>query len=89
MSDQWYNNKELFEMINELKIELSNVTKELATTTKLIKGYNGLRENQNEFDDRLTKIETCFENKKENKKDYQWLIGFAFGVLVFLITKFL
>lgn len=34
--DDWYSKKELFEMIQELKVEL-------AETTRLIREYNGLR----------------------------------------------
>ena len=40
--DNWYDNKQLFEMINELKIEL-------AETSKLIKEYNGLRKKSKRF----------------------------------------
>lgn len=71
--DDWYNNKELYEMINDLKIQLLE-------TTRLIKGYNGLREKQNELDERIEKLETIIENKKENKKDYQWILGWLIGL---------
>ena len=80
--DNWYDNKQLFEMINELKIEL-------AETSKLIKEYNGLRKNQNDFEGRLTKVETCLNNTKDNKKDYQWLFGWLIGLagLIYGILK--
>lgn len=47
---QWYTNKELYEMINDFKlsltqtkIEMQNTQKELLETQKLVREYNGLR----------------------------------------------
>jgi len=75
--ENWYNNKELFEMINELKMELTE-------TTKLIKEYNGLRKSQKDFEGRLREIETCLENKNENKREIQWLLGWLVGLAAFI-----
>lgn len=80
--EDWYDNKQLFEMINDLRIDL-------AETLKLIKEYNGLRKNQNDFEKRLTIIEDCISNKKENKKDYQWILGWlvALAGLIYAFLK--
>ena len=79
--EQWYNNKELFEMIDALKDEMSQ-------TRALIKEYNGLRRSQMQLELRLKTVEDCLDNKKENKKDYQWLVGIIIGVAIAMITKF-
>ena len=77
--DPWYTNKELFEMINDLKIQL-------AETTKLIKQYNGLRKKQENFDDRLFVVEKNLENIKESKKDKQWLLGWIVATVSLIYT---
>ena len=42
--EQWYSNKELFEQINDLKLEFEQLRIELKETRDSIKKYNGLRE---------------------------------------------
>lgn len=89
MENDAYSIKELVNMIYELKIEL-------AKTQTLIQKYNGLREKQtryesaqDEIDLRLKTVEDCLTNKKETKKDYQWILGvvIAFASLVYAILK--
>jgi uncharacterized protein involved in exopolysaccharide biosynthesis len=89
MDNEAYSAKELVNMIYELKIEL-------AKTQTLIQKYNGLREKQANFEDeqgdmsiRLKAVEDSLANKKENKKDYQWILGviIAFASLVYAILK--
>ncbi|MEL7569434.1 MAG: hypothetical protein AAGU14_02625 [Eubacteriaceae bacterium] len=89
MENDAYSIKELVNMIYELKIEL-------AKTQTLIQKYNGLREKQtryesaqDEIDLRLKTVEDCLINKKETKKDYQWILGvvIAFASLVYAILK--
>lgn len=79
---EWFSNKELFEMINELKVQLSE-------TTRLIKEYNGLRKKQNDFEGRLIKVENRLSNSREHKKDWQWALGWivAFASIVLSILK--
>lgn len=78
----WYDNKELFEMIQELKDELRE-------TTKLIKEYNGLRKKQNDFEGRLIMLEQFLSNNKDNKKDRQWLLGWivALASMLYSVLK--
>lgn len=89
MENDAYSIKELVNMIYELKIEL-------AKTQTLIQKYNGLREKQARYDGaqdemntRLKTVEDCLDNKKETKKDYQWILGvvIAFASLVYAILK--
>ncbi len=48
--EQWYSNKELFEMINGLKSDLTE-------TRKVVKEYNDLRHSLNDCIRRVTEIE--------------------------------
>jgi hypothetical protein len=44
MGDPWYDNKQLFEMVQELKEDIRTISSEMKQTTEIIKKYNGLRE---------------------------------------------
>ena len=54
--NQWYTNKDLFEMIGKLNTELSK-------TTQLISRYNGLLERQTSFEGRLKNLEVCIDKQ--------------------------
>lgn len=75
----WYDNKELFEMIQELK-------EELRETTRLIKEYNGLRKKQYDFEGRLISLEQNLNNSKDSKKDRQWLLGWIVALVSVLYS---
>jgi hypothetical protein len=42
--DQWYSNKQLFEMMQEVTTKMAELQLEMAQTTILIRDYNGLRQ---------------------------------------------
>jgi hypothetical protein len=41
--NNWYDNKSLFEMLQEVKADISEMRTEMAETRTLIRDYNGLR----------------------------------------------
>ncbi|MGF7431106.1 hypothetical protein PQV03_10115 [Thermoanaerobacterium thermosaccharolyticum] len=41
---EWYDNKELYEMFQQLKADMADLSKEMAETRTLIRDYNGLRQ---------------------------------------------
>lgn len=41
---EWYTNRDLFEMIQSLRGEMTALSAELARTTEAVRRYNGLRE---------------------------------------------
>jgi len=43
LGEQWYTNKELFELINELQKDFRDLRSEMRQTREIIKQYNGLR----------------------------------------------
>jgi hypothetical protein len=52
---EWYNNKELYEMFQQLKLDMADLSKEIAETRTLIRDYNGLRQ---KVDDTASKLST-------------------------------
>ena len=88
--NDWYSNKDLFEMMQVFKSEVSNLTEEMGKTTTLIRDYNGLRGTINEVDKRVTRIEEYVVNesknnksRKQNKRDY---IAWVFAFLMFMVA---
>jgi len=51
--DQWYSNKQLFEMMQSLTTKMAELQLEMAQTTILIRDYNGLREKINRCEHEL------------------------------------
>ena len=45
--NNWYSNKELFEMVEDLKGDMTDLRLEMKETKTLIRDYNGLRQNIN------------------------------------------
>lgn len=41
---EWYDNKELFEMLQQIRLEMLDLRKEMTETRAIIRNYNGLRE---------------------------------------------
>lgn len=41
--EQWYSNKDLLEMMNDLKLDITNLRVEIKETKTLIRDYNNLR----------------------------------------------
>lgn len=53
---EWYDNKELFEMLQSLKNEIIELKTELAQTKVLIRDYNGLREKVNQTEAKMSTL---------------------------------
>jgi len=74
MGDEWYNNKDLFEMIRGLTDEIKSVKTEMHETRMIIKEYNGLRKSIGKCEKRLDAMEVTDEVKKENTSNWkQWI----------------
>ncbi|WP_416149514.1 hypothetical protein ACM26V_00495 [Salipaludibacillus sp. HK11] len=87
--DQWYTNKDLFEQINSVQGDFRDLRTELTETRKVIKKYNGLREE-------IGEVKTRVESMESNKKGAQSVLegikswgGWLFGLvtLVVLLTQ--
>lgn len=76
---QWYDNKDLFEMIQDLRDELK-------TTSKLVKEYNNLRGTLNDLIRRVTSMEEQAAGRHSVGKSIREWGGWIIGLIMFLIT---
>ena len=74
---EWYDNKALYEMLQQLKDDISGLRKEMTETRTLIRDYNGLRE---KVEDTAGKVNTLM-----------WLMPIAIAGmgLIFTILNYL
>lgn len=69
---EWYDNKALYEMLQQLKDDISELRKEMTETRTLIRDYNGLRQ---KVEDVNSKINT-----------FMWLMPVAIAGMGLLFT---
>jgi len=55
MTDNWYDNKEIYEMLQEVRQDMSALREEMAATRTLIRDYNSLRQ---KLEDTAGKVNT-------------------------------
>lgn len=55
--EEWYTNKQLFEMVQGLKDDMAETRVELAATRESVRRYNGLREDLQSVKERVDAIE--------------------------------
>lgn len=74
---EWYDNKQLFEMLQQIRLEMLDLRKEMAETRAIIRNYNGLRE---KVEDTAGKVNTLM-----------WLMPVAIAGmgLIFTILNYL
>ena len=82
-SKEWYSNKDLFEMIRQLKDRMDELSNELARTTTLIRDYNSLRTNLHDMEKRISNIEGKDQAEDQTKRDY---VGWIFGIVMLIIA---
>ena len=54
-SNQWYTNKDLFELINNMQGNVRDLRAEMKSTRAMIKQYNGLREEVGKTEEEIKK----------------------------------
>ena len=78
MTDNWYDNKAIYEMLQEVKADMTDLRKEMAETRTMIRDYNSLRQ---KLEDTAGKVNTLM-----------WLTPIAIaatGVLFTILNFFL
>jgi len=78
MTENWYDNKEIYEMLQEVKADMTDLRKEMAETRTMIRDYNSLRQ---KLEETATKVNTLM-----------WLTPIAIaatGVLFTILNFFL
>ena len=78
MPDTWYDNKDIYEMMQQIKQDMAALREEMAATRTLIRDYNSLRQR---LEETATKVNTLM-----------WLTPIAIaatGVLFTILNFFL
>ncbi len=77
MPENWYDNKDIYEMLQEVRQDISSLRQEMAATRTLIRDYNSLRQ---KLEETATKVNTLM-----------WLTPVAIAAtgLMFTILNFL
>ncbi|WAA10340.1 hypothetical protein [Fervidibacillus albus] len=68
MGDQWYSNKDLFEMVSSMKDDFQELRAEMRETRNAIKKYNGLREELGETRKELFRMKDKVEEMEAVEK---------------------
>lgn len=80
--EQWYSNKELYEMMVALSKRLEKTNAELEKTQVLIRDYNGLRERLDKCEQRVEQISGLSRGGKEM---WGYVVG-GIGLLLAFIS---
>ena len=86
--NNWYSNKELFEMIDKFKEEVNDLTVEMKETKMLIRDYNGLRKNINDNNRKVGELERKIETLVDSRKEYIGYIIAAISTLFLILNYF-
>ena len=86
--NNWYSNKELFEMIDKFKEEVNDLTVEMKETKMLIRDYNGLRQNINSTNKEVGELRRKVETGIDNRKEYIGYIIAAISTLFLILNYF-
>lgn len=88
MDENWYTNKELFEQINNVSKDFTEMRAEMRETRMMIKQYNGLREKFDEVEKRQNHIESVVEGRKQVGTTIKEWGGWAVGIAALIARLF-
>lgn len=83
--NQWYTNKELFELINEVKQDFTKLRTEMSETRRIIIKYNGLYQKVEELNSELKELKAKQEGKYNLEKDIRDWGGWIFGLITLIV----
>lgn len=83
-SKEWYNNKELYEMIQRLTIDLKELSLELQETKELITKYNGLRGEIQSLKDKIKAMEEQKTGRSQVWEGIRQWIPWGIAILTLL-----
>ena len=84
--EQWYSNKDLYEMMVELSKRLESTNAEMTRTQVMIRDYNGLRQKINECESKLVEYHGESLGKETGSKNTWGYIVGAIGIASFVLS---
>lgn len=79
MGDEWFSNKELYEMVQGLKGEMKSMSQELKATREIVSRYNGLRQQIEECARKIMEMENKAAGRSSVGQAIRewggWLVG--------------
>ena len=91
--NQWYSNKELFEMLNELKIELVETQSQMrkyndlrATLNDVMKSQETLTKLVNQTINKVSDIDVARSSRRQTFKDSREIILLVIAIAGWLLT---
>lgn len=87
-NQNWYSNKELFEMLEAVKNDITDLRLDIKETKTLIRDYNGLRKTINDTKKEVSELKQQVETNQDNRKEYIGYIIAAISTLFLLLNYF-
>lgn len=91
--EQWYSNKELFEMLNELKIELVETQSQMrkyndlrATLNDVMKSQETLTKLVNQTINKVSDIDATISSRRQTFKDSKEIVLLVIAIAGWLLT---
>lgn len=84
----WYSNKEIFEMMTDLKENMNCLSLEIKETKTLIRDYNNLRGTIGKHTSQINALEQVTQKLNESKREY---IGYILATIstIFMLLNYL
>ncbi len=86
--EQWYTNKELFEMVQGLKEDMQAMSQELKQTREIVARYNGLRQQIEECSRKILAIENRAAGQSAVGRAIREWGGWIFGLVSLGVTLY-
>jgi len=83
--EEWYSNKELYELIMEMSDGLNALNVELKETQRVVKKYNSLRETLGECQLKIQEMENRAQERQRIGLFTREWVGWLIGLLSFLL----
>jgi len=87
-SEQWFDNKDLFLMLQELKSNMQTMSQELKQTRDIVAKYNGLRQKIEDCSDEIEAIKNKAAGQSAVGKGIREWGGWIFGFISLAVALY-
>ncbi|HHY13969.1 MAG TPA: hypothetical protein GX526_04940 [Thermoanaerobacterales bacterium] len=86
MSEEFFSNRELFDLIQETTKEMADLKSEIIKTQTMIRDYNGLRKKVDKIIEKTDRVDKKTEKVDIKVKTLMWVVGISIPCLGLLFT---